>query len=877
MSTFIKCDGENIVLKNDFAEISVFANDATVLSMKRLDTGESVLGGETAFFALFDSTNERVNIEKLSLDGDVITIHTVHADVRVKVECLDRYFTFEILDNLALPLEKIELARLDCDYETDGDSAYGVVGMTMTVNMNPTYNPDASLKKTKASAERVCGNTMGAKYALVAAPLELHRDILKEATLTIAPEKGITLTTSGAFAKDNLFARQNYTILLNSKPELVQDADKYLSMGVETLDFHQGPWAFYNGNFKCTELRDLHEFKEKITDRLAENGISASLHTYVQYIAPQCHDLLSDVDFQKDLMVLESFTLAEDISDDDAEVKTVESIENVSTDHTFFSKSLPYLMIGEEIIQFSKGEKSFVKCLRGQCGTKAVAHRKGETVKHMEGYFNLFAPTPGSPLFLKVAENTAKAYNDGGFKMYYFDAIDGMWQHTDKAWYYDALFVHTVLKHSIIPPILEFSDEPASLWCARSRGGAWDVPSRGYREFNKYHVERNRDELDSSHLVGMMGWYQLYSNADNSPGNNKYVYQYRDEAEHIGALTLINGYSMVHRGKLPSPRYPAYVRNAEIYLKYYDLIKRGYFSGEYLSQLKDLDREFHLKNKGGDNWIFEEKKFVTKRYFDIEDENRNKDTFTNPFKAQKPFVRLFADMTTAGVDPMLLMPFDEDKQLFEKTEHSYGAPIDLTNHSAIKVRIHGNGKKGGAVRITLTSRQIDSGYSNTYIVETDFEGWRDYVFFDTHKAERPDLPFDSKFKHFYRVYLNGAMWNEITHIMVDTAGDIEGVRMGNIYGCRPMYDVIKNPTVKVGESELMFECELKSTDYIEWDGENANVYDRYGNETKIWCEGTLEVPQGEFSAELKSACSLNGGVQNMKLTFGFTGEEIDTE
>ena len=71
----------------------------------------------------------------------------------------------------------------------------------------------------------------------------------------------------------------------------------------------------------------------------------------------------------------------------------------------------------------------------------------------------------------------------------------------------------------------------------------------------------------------------------------------------------------------------------------------------------------------------------------------------------------------------------------------------------------------------------------------------------------------------------------------------------------------------------MFECELASSDFIEFDGTSARVVDRYGNEKPIWFSSALAVPAGAFSATL-TARALNRGTPRAQLTIGFTGEKI---
>lgn len=876
MSTSIKSLKNEIILQNDFTKIAVSEKNGAVVSAVRLDTNESYLSSTPSkFFTVYKANEEEVEIKNLKLDGNVIYIVTEYGEMRVEALAFDRYFTFEILDDISEPLEMIEFANIITEFDIEAENAWGAVGIAMTVNTNPISRPKIFNKRVRARAERETGNTKGAKFALVSAPAALHRDILKEASETIDPQKGLILHTCGAFAKDYLPNYQNYVILHGIKDEYVKRADEYKAMGIDQFDFHQSRVSFVQGSFKCAPLGDAKIFKEKFSDPLAEKGIMTALHTYVHYIDPVCHEYLADPKWQKDLLLGEEFTLAEDISADDTTISTVESIEAVSTDHTFFSRSLPYILIGNEIISFTKSGGKFTPCGRGVCGTKAVPHKKGEKVYHMLGLFNLFASKLKSPLFYEIAHNTAKAYNEGGFGMIYLDAMDGMTRQTQKTWYYDALFTHEVVKNCVREPIVEYADSPASVWAALGRAGAWDAPTNAFKSCNRRHVICNRRDNNSCHLLGMMGWYNLY------PAANNYVAQYHhwDDAEYLGASCLINGYSMVFRSGIPDGRVPAYSRNLNIYMKYYRLIKEKYFSEEYLSKLKDVDKEYFLKDKGNGKWSFEEKKFEFKRYFDIADEKRNKEVFDNPFKKQTPFVRIEPGFSALENNKVVVVPFDENKPISESFLHNFGSPMDLSKNSALKVRIYGNGKKGGALKIVLDNVQtkpetIDSGFTAVYFVETDFTGYRDYIFVESQRGERRDLPFYPEDTSPYKLYMHGFNNASVKQVRIDTIGDVEGVRMSSIYAYPRVYDVVKNPKVKVGNTEVTFECEIKSTDFIEWDGKTAKILDRFGNESPIYFSGNLVVPKGKFKAELTTAGSLNGLTQNAKLTLGFTGKEI---
>jgi hypothetical protein len=189
----------------------------------------------------------------------------------------------------------------------------------------------------------------------------------------------------------------------------------------------------------------------------------------------------------------------------------------------------------------------------------------------------------------------------------------------------------------------------------------------------------------------------------------------------------------------------------------------------------------------------------------------------------------------------------------------------------MKVKVKGNGKKGAIAIKLFCASQSEHGYG-VYIIDTDFEGWREFVLLEADNGERPDLPFDDGMGS-YPTYRSGLNMNRITSIQLQTSGDMEGVFMTSVVAYRQVYDVLKNPTVTVGDKSVMFECELKSTDFIEYDGEKAIVVDRYANEKPIWFSGEIKAPRGKFKAEL-TARALNRGTPRAQITFGFTGKEI---
>lgn len=170
------------------------------------------------------------------------------------------------------------------------------------------------------------------------------------------------------------------------------------------------------GDFKFERYDSPEDFRTNVVELLEQNGMSAGLHTYSFYIRYDCDALLSEPKYQKDLGILEVFTLEKDISADADFIPTIEKTDIVTSSYNFFSRTTPFVLIGEELIQFKNHNHGFTVVSRGCAGTKAVPHKAGEKVKHIDGYYGGIAPIPGSNLFLEVARRTAETFNRADLK-----------------------------------------------------------------------------------------------------------------------------------------------------------------------------------------------------------------------------------------------------------------------------------------------------------------------------------------------------------------------------------------------------------------------------------------------------------------------------
>jgi hypothetical protein len=343
----------------------------------------------------------------------------------------------------------------------------------------------------------------------------------------------------------------------------------------------------------------------------------------------------------------------------------------------------------------------------------------------------------------------------------------------------------------------------------------------------------------------------------------------------MGALAVKYDYSNVFNdtSKGSLERYAGMRRNIAIYKKYDSLRKAQYFSEEYRQKLIDCPYDVELIEKRGKKFSFVEKDYQIAKLYDLNDPARNFGIFKNPFGAQVPFIRIEAMLSTNYNNPKVILPLDENKDLVtQKLKIEYGGELDLSENLAKVIKVCGNGIKGGKICIKVSyATNSEQGYGE-YIIDTDFKGWREFILLESDNGERNDHGFE-KNEGRYAVYRSSLNNNRITDLHVETEGDMTGVKMSSIKAYEHTYEILKNPTVKIGEMAVMFECELQSSDFIEFDGKTAKVVDRYGNEKPIWFTSNLKTPRGKFKAEL-TARALNRGTPRAQLTFGFTGKEI---
>ena len=880
-----------IVFENARATVAIARGDASVEIFFDRKTGRDIRAkAGVPFFAPEAPGRLAVPVRGVSLEGGVrLRVETDAGAFFVKAEALPDYFTFELEGGLPEGIFAVTLAKTEFVCDASDKKNTGAIGIAMTAGIDPLYYPDSKAGKTGGRVVRHLASD-GEKLALVIAPVCEQQAIIKEICLKIDKNRGIMSLKGGAWGRDARVNFTNYTIQMESSRAFVESEIPFFKkLGVEQIDFHKGPGTFRQGDFCFMRYKNAAEFRENVTTLLESHGMTAGLHTYAHYIDYDCAPVLSNPDCQRQLKVMERFTLAADVDENITFLRTEEPVDGVSDDFGFFAVNTPFLLVDNEIIQFEKREGGFAAKTRGAAGTVPAKHLKGAEIRHLEGLYFGFTPVFGSDLFYEIARNTAKTYNEGGFRSIYLDALDGIDRQCDpenEAWFYMAAFVREILKNCAEDPVLEMSTFKPSMWASRGRIGAWDTPYRAYKGFNLRHTESNVGFIDR-YGAPILGWYDFYPMTDKYPGNEHTKYHHTDAIDHMGSLAVMYDFANVFNGTSEAmlERYAGLRRNVELYGKYDKLRREQYFPEEYRQKLISGKYEYALAEDGDGKYGFVEKNYGKRRLFDLCDASRNTAEFANPFKEQTPFVRIEAllsadtsgDGATSGLGSgsgsVELLPLDFDVPLTEQTLlRRFENETDISEKLAKTVRVRGNGVPGGKIAIKLRCATNSEKGFGEYVIDTDFEGEREFIFVESDNGERDDHGFEQN-EGLYAIYRSSLNNDRLTEISVETEGDMTGVRMSSVMAYRHVYEVLKNPSVSVGNTSVTFECELMSSDFIEFDGKNATVTDRFGNKKEIWFESDLKVPAGGFKASL-TAKPLNGRTAAAILTLGFTGERV---
>lgn len=873
---------QGIELRNDHVSM-VLNSRAEMISCLDLATGNNIAAqdyrGKVAS-ASFKNGNTQ-EADRIALNGNSLLLYFGSNRVELEILPFKDYFTVEV-KKVPPRIESLTFMDLRMNYSYSKPSTAIATGVAMTLQTNPVYYPSG---EKKAIVGRCYSHTglLGAKLAIIVCQKNDLKTIIKKVYESV-PKGVLPINkTGGPYAQDSVINRYDCVLIRDANPaELQKQIEFYSKFGIRQFDFLPGSSSFIQGSFSFPSMGSVNSFKQNISDPLTKAGIKPMMHTYSFYISYNAKEILSNPKWQQQLLFRETFTLSKALSINDSSISVVGEESILKGDDSFWASHSPYLLIDNEVIKYSIGRDGFLNCQRGQCGTKATSHTAGAIVKIIGGRYSHIAPYIGSDLFYEIARKTAETYNEGGFRGIYFDAFDGLESDLkslgllDFKWYYGAAFINEVLKYCNEPPLIEYSDMIATIWSGRGRGESWDTPNRGYKNFVDDHMMTNKVLMDRLYVT-TLGWFHFYPTKKDQPGDYSTKYMFFDDVDYLGAKVVAYDQAMIYNGLVEKEyeRFPALKRNMEEYSTYTRLRQDGYFSDRVKTVLKEGLYEYKLELRGG-VWGFKEAVYNRRKIRDI---MRDQLSGNNPFTKQKPFIRLENLYTSDCSSSIPLLSFNQSVDVFSQIfEKSFSSPLDLSAHLAIRITVNGKGSESSDALCIRIRSSDSSGYAD-YVVRLDFEGWRDIVLPNLDNAENPELKFVGMEDNAFKMHRRDVDFTKVKSIKVFKTVGCKDVRVRDIKAVPLVSNPLTNPTVHWGSSSIRFLDTLKSGEYIEFStgkSTTAFIYDRIGNSrsVRVMRSGSLQVPNGPFSATVSGTSQLKNAPTEVVLTFGLYGQFI---
>ncbi len=831
-------------------EKAIFVPDNTDVLEKEKAVASDTRALSIPYFSYLYTNNKEVIIPPIKVEAreDVLTFtyeNGVSADILFEIK--DHFFTAELISSIPKDVNGIAFFNIRFNYTPSFEpESFRASGVSMDSKVNNSFIPGGWTPALCAGARTSIGHDLkGAKMGVVFSKEKDHRAFLKEVMSEVDPKRSVVSSHGGPFALDNDDIFGDYVILFNNiTPENAEEtAELALKYSLDQIDIHHGPDTFIQGDFNFVSAATEEEkkngtfitgamFKERIADKFISRGLQLGLHTYSSTISAQATTITSDPKWQGDFVfVPTTYTLKEDIDENSETIFTNEDASEFKGDKdgiTYYTFYTGYVLIDEEIVHIPEnGTKDGMKnIIRGALGTKPAPHKKGAKMRQFQGKYGCLQPVPGTELFYHIARQTAKAYNEGGFEMIYFDGYESMyWLLTpENRYYFYTEFVREVLINCKKKPIIEFSTFDPFLWGARGRGNAIDHARRSYKKFKKMHFDRGMRQK-TFYYTATLGWMDYAPDYLYELKNTVNKSIFRDDLDHMGTLGIQSDFSTVCM-PFSIPHFDPKYRIGENFMYYgvYSRLRKAkYFSEEVKKALSTSPYEHKAVKCSDGSWGMQEMVYAQNKVHGSLDDSYATGRANNPFEEQTPYIRIEERYSAISKGEKTVFTFDSKNPADLVGVHEY-PETDISGYRALKINVKGNGSKDGAVLLKIEGKGNASGWTE-FLLPLSHVGNKEFILIDTDNADYDgyDFPIGGYAVHgeLYRWFTNLA---RLTSVTVSVTGNTEGAEIGDLVACKLVNAPVKNPTVTVGDKSITFNTEIGSGEYIEYYPEKNKAY-----------------------------------------------------
>jgi hypothetical protein len=493
ITLFVRCSSNAIVLETDYFQYKISAEGKNLQFLDKKD-GKNYLDKQTetkcASVTINGSEHE---VTAISRDGDHLKMEFGASGVvaQLQVRETEKWISI-IVESLNKEVDAFNFLNVPLALEGQNNEPFAACVLAMNLKTHVRQLPPLQTALWAKCYTRF--GLEGSGITLIGLPQEQMLEVVRE---VVADSKDIPFSDAGgAWA---LMKKEGFgSYLMNFGTLTEETVDEWIEtcqkLGFNQIDSHGGNNFFEFGTLELNSEKwpDGWESFKRINEKLHNANISHIFHTYAFFIDKKSR-YVTPVP-SEDLGFVSTFTLAEPLDVNDAELTVNESTADISTITGFHTENSVSLRIGKEIIEFTGVTKSppwkFTGLRRGANGTVPAAHPAGETAFHLSERFGLFVPNPESELFDEIAKRHAEIVNHCSFDGIYLDAIDGsaVLAGEENFWYYGSKFIFEIARHLERPVGMEMSSMSHMWWHYRSRWQAWDRPVRGYKRFIDVHL-----------------------------------------------------------------------------------------------------------------------------------------------------------------------------------------------------------------------------------------------------------------------------------------------------------------------------------------------------------------------------------------------------
>lgn len=932
----------NIEIENDYVKYVIGSDGQNLHFIDKRNGTDYCIQDPKSSFVRIKKAGQYFDASALSQTDNRLTVQFSESGISavIKATAEKHYFVLEVLSINGEDVEELMFVNLQLTPETT-EGPFAGCALALNLKTNVPELPRANTWLRAMCYPRF-GFT-GAKVAIIGCPQNELRGTMKEA-VSGALELPYS-SIGGPFALDAEINRGSYLFNFgNMSEDKVDDWIQLVhTLGINQIDFHGGN-SFRFGDCKPnpeTYPRGFDSFKAVI-DKLHSAGIAAGLHTYAFFIDKRCPWVtpVPDPRLAKDA----TFTLAQSLSPEATTVPVIESTENMSTTTGFFVRNSVTLQIDNELITYKGISKeppyAFTECQRGACGTQVASHPTGGKVHHLKECFGLFVPDADSTLLEEVAAKTTEMFNECGFDMMYLDALDGedILGGGENGWHYGSKFVFELWKRLKKPALMEMSTFHHHLWYVRSRMGAWDSPSRGYKKFIDIHCSAN-EENKRMFLPENLGWWAVrtWSGIQSEA-------TFSDDIEYLCCKCIATDSGLSLQGVDPYniPQNPGLERLGGIIKRYEDLRHANYFPEHIKKRLRAPGEEFTLVQGTTGEWQFKPVQCVKHKVEGINGWS-NIWKINNKYDRQPLQLRIEALMSAAPYDTpenVILADFSdptdfpnkatesgvtatlqassdrvkaghlsgcyaasrifseqkreitrqlpgldalkqslpEQKPAWAKMGKVFTPPLDLSGHQALGVWIYGDGK-GEVLNFQIRSPENLSEAIGEHYVIVDFTGWRYFELIEPESIRYDDYSWP--YGWVYQIYFFHVDYKNIASLSL-WYNNLPEDQTVECYlspiKALPLKNVkLGNPAITVGGKTIAFPVEIESGYYLEF--RSMSDCKLFGPKGELLCEvkpeGALPILESGDN-QVEFTCEVPGDVSaRANVTVISEGEPLD--